>query len=235
MSFTIGCDPELICHRNGQFVPAHNYFKSQSSFGLDGCESTAELRPGFSVSPVDLTSKIYKILDYGHSKAPDLEFYAGHFVDSYAIGGHTHFSVESTTEIIEALDVVLGSFSNCIDDKLQRQKRERSGYGKRGAYRKKHYGFEYRTPGSFLLSPSVTLVHLTLAKLAVIGVLEDKINFSELKNGHHSCTFLKQLKHNLHTIPPDCEEGLKELDTLLSKKLNWNQDILPNWSLRRVA
>ena len=67
----------------------------------------------------------------------------------------------------------------------------------------------------FFLSPSVTLVHLTLAKLAVIGVLEDKINFVELKNGHHSCTFLKHLKHNLHTIPDDCQEGLKELDTLL--------------------
>jgi hypothetical protein len=156
-------------------------------------------------------------------------------VDSYAIGGHTHFSTESTTEIIEALDCVLGSLSNCIDDKIQKQKRERSGYGKRGAYRKKHYGFEYRTPGSFLLSPSVTLVHLTLAKLAVIGVLEDKINFVELKNGHHSCTFLKQLKHNLHTIPDDCQEGLKELDTLLGKKLNWSCDILPNWGLRRVA
>jgi len=65
--------------------------------------------------------------------------------------------------------------------------------------------------------------------------LEDKINFTELKNGHHSGTFLKQLKHNLHTIPSDCEEGLKELDILLGKKLNWNQDILPSWGLRKVA
>ena len=66
MSFTIGADPELICRRNGQFVSASNYFKANSSFGLDGCESTAEIRPGFSESPVDLTSKIYQILDYGH-------------------------------------------------------------------------------------------------------------------------------------------------------------------------
>jgi hypothetical protein len=33
MSFTIGCDRELICRRNGQFVSASNYFKSQSGFG----------------------------------------------------------------------------------------------------------------------------------------------------------------------------------------------------------
>ena len=117
---------------------------------------------------------------------------------------------------------------------MQRQKRERSGYGKKGAYRKS-YGFEYRTPGSFLLSPSVTLVHFTLAKLTVVGVLEDKVDFNELKNRQHTCTFLKSLKHSLHTIPDDCREGLKELDTLLGKRLNWNQDILPNWGLRRAA
>ena len=195
----------MICHRNGQFVPAHNYFKSHSSFGLDGCETTAEIRPGFSESPIDLTSKIYQILDYGHDKAPELEFYAGHYVNDYAIGGHTHFSVEPDGEIIDALDIVLGSLSNCIDDKQQRQKRERSGYGKKGAYRRKSYGFEYRVPGSFIFSPSVTLVHLTLAKLAVIGVQEDNLDFNELKNRQHSCTFLKSLKHSLHTIPEDCQ------------------------------
>jgi hypothetical protein len=104
MSFTLGCDPEVIWRRNGQFVSASNYFKANSSFGLDGCESTAEQRPGFSESPVDPTSKIYQILDYGHDKAPDLELYAGHFVDSFAIGSDTHFSIDSTAEIIEALD-----------------------------------------------------------------------------------------------------------------------------------
>ena len=114
-------------------------------------------------------------------------------------------------------------------------KRQKSGYGKIGAYRKKEHGFEYRTPGSFLLSPSITLVHFTLSKLAVIGVLEDNIDFYKLKNTQHSCTFLKKLKHTLHTIPDDCREGLKELDSLIGKQINWNQDILPNWGLRRAA
>ncbi len=235
MSFTIGCDPELVCRLNGQFVPARNYFKTHSSFGLDGCDSTAEIRPGYSESPIDLTSKIHKILDYGVEKNPQLEFYSGHFVDNLTIGGHTHFSVTPNEKIIDALDTVLGSLSNCIDDKQQKQKRERSGYGKKGAYRKKSYGFEYRTPGSFLLSPSTTLVHLTLAKLAVIGVTEDKLNFTQLKQRQHSSTFLKNLKHYLKTIPDDCKEGLKSLDILLTKNINWDQDILPNWGIRRAA
>ncbi len=235
MALTLGCDPELICRINGSFTPAHKYFKNNSSFGLDGCESTAELRPGYSESPIDLTSKIYQVLEYGHSKAPDLEFYSGHFVDDYAIGGHTHFSVSPDNNLIEGLDTVLGSLSNCIDDKHQKQKRERTGYGKKGAYRSKHYGFEYRTPGSFLLSPSTTLVHLTLAKLTVIGVKEDNLNFTQLKQRQHSCTFLKNFRNYLKTIPDDCTEGLKQLDLLLKRKVNWNQDILPNWGIRRVA
>lgn len=203
-SFTIGCDPELICRRNGQFVPANKFFKSNSSFGLDGSDSVAEIRPGFSESPIDITAKIYQILDYGHSKVSDLELFAGHYQNNYAIGGHTHFSVQPDPAVLDGLDIVLGSLSNCIDDKEQRHKRERSGYGKKSSVRRKPYGFEYRTPGSFLFSPSVTLVHLTLAKLTVIGVIEDKINFRELKKRHHSNTFLKTLKNNLITIPEDC-------------------------------
>lgn len=49
----------------------------------------------FSESPVDLTAKIYQILDYGHDKAPDLEFISGHYVNDYSIGDtHTFQSIQ---------------------------------------------------------------------------------------------------------------------------------------------
>lgn len=235
MSFTIGCDPELICKSNGRFTPAHNYYKSQSSFGLDGCESTAEIRPGQSESPIDLTSKIYQILEYGHNKAEHLEFYSGHYVEDYAIGGHIHVSTPPSPEIIEGLDVVLGSLSNTIDDLDQRKQRESTGYGQKGAYRRKSYGFEYRTPGSFLLSPTVTLVTLTLAKLAVWGTLNFNLNWKGLKQRQRNRNFLKNIKTYLQEIPEDCQEGIRQLDQLLDKPLNWNCDILPNWGLRKIA
>jgi len=231
MAFTIGCDPELVCRLDGLYTPARRYFKFKSSFGLDGCDSIAELRPGYSESPIDLTSKIYQIIEYGHNKYPELEFYSGHYVDDLPIGGHIHISIEPTNKTINALDTVLGSLSNCIDDKTQRIKRERSGYGKRGSYRRKPYGFEYRTPGSFLLSPATALVTITLAKLSILGVLEDNIDFVELKQRRHSCTFLRDLKHNLRTIPRDCKEGLKQLDCLLAKKWDWNQNIIQSWGM----
>jgi len=77
MSFTIGCDLELLCRRDGRYVPAHNYFKSNSSFGLDGCESIAECRPGFSESPIDLTAKLKTVIEYRYDKALEFGFYAG--------------------------------------------------------------------------------------------------------------------------------------------------------------
>jgi len=180
MSFTLGCDPELVVRHNGKFVNAHNYYKCNSSFGLDGCESIAELRPGFKESPIDLTSKIYQILEYGNSKHPELEFISGHFVDNYSLGGHIYFSLSPTPEIINNLDTVLYSLSNCIDDKEQRNKREKCGYGKRKAFRNQPHGAEYRTPGSWLISPSTTLVTLTLAKLAILGATDFYRDFSEI-------------------------------------------------------
>jgi len=234
MSFTIGCDPELLCRRNGRFISANNFFKSNSSFGLDGCCEIAEVRPGYSESPIDLTAKIHQIIEYGHSKAPDLEFYAGHFQDSQSLGGHIHFSLDPEAEIVDALDTVLYSLSNCIDDRDQRTQREKCGYGKRKSTRKQPHGFEYRTPGSWLLSPSTTLVTFTLAKLAVLGATENNIDFSEVKGRQHSVTFLRDLRNHL-PIPADCEEGLKELEILLSKKLDWNQNILPNWGISTIA
>ena len=232
-SFTLGCDPEIVTRLNGKFVNAHNYYKSASSFGLDGCESIAELRPGFSESPIDLTAKIYQIIEYGHSKAQDLEFFACHFVDQHALGGHIHLSLSPTPEIISALDTVLYSLSNCIDDKEQRTKREKCGYGKRKAFRNQPHGMEYRTPGSWLLSPSTTLVTLTLAKLAVIGATELNLDFNEIKGRQHSQTFLRNIRNNFSEIPSDCLEGLKQLEILLNKKelINWNQNILPNWGI----
>jgi len=231
MSFTIGCDPELVLRKNGKFVPASDYYKKNASFGLDGCNLIAELRPGYSESPIDLTAKIKIILEYGHEKHPELEMFAGHFQDSYPIGGHIHLSCQPKPKLIDSLDTVLYSLSNVIDDKEQRSARENTGYGKRLSYRTKDHGMEYRTPGSWCLSPSVALVTLTLTKLTALAVLEDDINLKEIKSTMHSGCFLRKLKTFLKTIPEDCTEGLNELDNLLKKKLNWNQNILPNWGI----
>ena len=201
--------------------------------GLDGNDEIAELRPGFSTSPIDLTAKIRTVLEYGHEQNPDLEFYAGHYVDSYPIGGHIHLGVEANNDIIDGLDIVLSSLSNVIDDEEQVVQRRETGYGKKKSYRNKSYGLEYRTPGSFLLSPTIALITFTLAKLTVVAVTEDELVFDSLKGDDGSHTFLSKLRSHLETIPEDCEAGLDALEELLSKEeqINWDEDILPSWGL----
>ncbi|MBZ0184468.1 MAG: hypothetical protein K8F60_18560 [Melioribacteraceae bacterium] len=233
MSFTIGCDPELGIRLNGSHAHARRFFKANSSFGLDGNDSTAELRPGYSESPIDLTAKIRTILEYGHSKHPELEFISGHMVDDYTVGGHIHIGTAPNDEVVANLDTVLGALSDCIDDLEQREKRRNYGYGRKGAYRRKSYGFEYRVPGSWLLSPSVTLVTLTLAKLTV---LNENIDYDKFNRFDNPQEFLRRFKNITPSIPPDCQEGLLELQILLnSDRPNWNVNILPNWGLGRLA
>jgi hypothetical protein len=230
---TIGCDPELVCRRNGEFTSARDYFKFRSSMGLDGNEEIAEIRPGYSTSPIDLTAKIRTVLEYGHEQNPELEFYAGHYVDSNPIGGHIHLGVEANNDIIDGLDIVLSSLSNVIDDEEQVVQRRESGYGIKKSYRNKSYGLEYRTPGSFLLSPTIALITFTLAKLTVVAVTEDDIKFNELKGEDHPFIFLSKFRGYLKTIPEDCEAGLDALEELLLKEeqINWDEDILPSWGL----
>ncbi len=231
MSFTIGCDPELVARKNGVFVNASDYFKFNSSFGLDGNNDICEIRPGYAESPIELTAKIKTVLEYGHEKEPELEFLSGQYSSGYPLGGHLHLGIEPTTPLINALDTVIYALSDCIDDLEQRTKRQSTGYGARYAFRKKDYGMEYRTPGSWLISPAVTLVTFTLTKLTVIATLEDKLDLVALKGRQHSRTFLSNLESFLVTIPDDCREGLAQLKKLITKPINWNQNILPNWGI----
>lgn len=64
--------------------------------------------------------------------------FAGHYQDSYPIGGHIHLYCQPKPKLIDSLDTVLYSLSNVIDDKEQRTARENSGYGKISAYRIKN-------------------------------------------------------------------------------------------------
>ena len=114
MSFTLGCDPELICRRNGQFVPANNFFKSNSSFGLDGCDQLQKFALDILNHLLTSHQKYIRYLNMVTTNIPDLEFYAGHYVDDHTIGGHTHFSISPEGKIIEALDVVLEVFPTAL-------------------------------------------------------------------------------------------------------------------------
>lgn len=247
MEITLGCDPELACAIDGAFVDAHLYFQKSGSMGCDGCESIAEIRPGISSSPVDLTAKIWKILEGAYKSCPELDYYSGHYQFGYAIGGHIHFSSDDSTittmfknkagkthifpQLIENLDTVFQPLGLILDDKDQEYNRRQCGYGGLSSYRIQSYGFEYRSPGSWLLSPSMTLIALTMAKIVVINTIKHGLNFKELKTGKHNRIFLKKMDSIVKEVPKDCEEGLNQLKVLVDREIDWDVPILQNWGI----
>lgn len=242
MKITLGCDPELVCTVDGAFVDASDYFSQYAPMGTDGCSSIAEIRPGYSESPVDLTAKIWKILGKAYEKYPELDYYAGHYHFGYAIGGHIHFGALdpvnlkilkhiAINDIVKNLDVVFTTLGLVLDDAEQRANRIRCGYGGSTAFRTQSHGFEYRSPGSWLLSPAMTLITLSLAKVIAVNTIEHKLNFKELKSGRHNRIYLRKIGDIVKEIPKDCYEGIDELTQLTDREIDWEVPILQNWGI----
>lgn len=225
---TLGADPELILHKDGRVAPANQYFNSSDEFGCDGNSSVAELRPKPSKTPWGLVSYIAQLIDWGHKEFPELKMAAGAMAFDYAIGGHIHFSVPATPNRISNLDTLLCAIENHIYPSRDIQKRRNNGYGQLSAFRRKSYGIEYRTPVSWLTSPTIALVFLTVAKLAVIN---DEINIAELTNSQEeTIKIIRNLKKHLPNIPEDCEMGLSYIDEVLDTPIKeWGDNIIPHW------
>jgi len=106
---TIGADPELILLNptSGSIVTAGNLIKDENrknKFGLDGCATTAELRPTPTTDPIELANNIKRMLK-GYSKNKDwqgvynLVLKCSHAIQP--IGGHIQFghpSLRRTTD-----------------------------------------------------------------------------------------------------------------------------------------
>ena len=227
-SLTLGADPELILHKNGQIAPANQYFNSSDEFGCDGNSTVAELRPKSSKTPLGLVSYIAQLIDWAHQEYPDLKMMAGAMAFDHAIGGHIHLSTPASPNKLNNLDLLIGTLEDHIYPSTDIQRRRSNGYGALTSFRRKNYGIEYRTPVSWLTTPVIALVYLTLAKLAVVN---DETNIAEeITNKEQGLKVLRNIKKYLPIIPEDCEMGIgyieEVLDTPISK---WGDDIVPHW------
>lgn len=257
----IGCDPELIAYYNGRFIPANNIFNN-NILGCDGCSSVVEIRPGHSDNPVELVAKIKKILDVAAETYPEITLFAGHYKNGYAIGGHIHIghelfiasntmndyvyndnlsrsialSISQSNNLIDTFKTTLDYYheilSERIDDLDEKNDRRSTSYGRRMDYRSQPHGFEYRTPGSWLLNPPIALSYMTLAKiisiLSINQLLTNDLRDLTLPN------FLKKalliLKQTFINIPEYLFYGSDVILNVMSKKFDWNQDIIPYWA-----
>lgn len=172
----LGADPEFILRRRstGRLVTANRFFPYRGTVGHDrllrrsfGGRPLAELRPAPSEDPYQLLRNLRRamrraILRTGRRIA----FSAGSLpFASLPIGGHIHFSnISFTTDFLWALDVYLGIPLLLLDHPVRASRRRRR-YGYLGDFRfQRHGGFEYRTLPSWIISPTIALAVLCLAK-----------------------------------------------------------------------
>lgn len=93
-------------------------------------------------------------------------------------GGHVHIGyndpdMETSIDIIKALDIFLGIPSVILDSDRERKKM----YGKAGAYRFKSYGVEYRSLSNFWFeNEDIVQLIFNGIQMAINFVNEDKVN-----------------------------------------------------------
>ncbi len=177
---TLGADPEFMLFnaKSGRMIPASEFFPKD---GIVGCDNIrirnrqqrpiAEIRPKPAESPYVLIENIKEALHNASRLAPykNVRWVAGSQpVNGYSIGGHIHFSkIKISGTLLRALDNYLGIPIFLIEEPSTAAKRRKK-YGFVGDYRvKDHGGFEYRTPGSWLVSQKLATAILCLSKLVV--------------------------------------------------------------------
>jgi len=233
--FLIGADPELMITKDGKHVRARNVFYPQDDFGCDGCDDVAEIRPGKAKSPLELTTRIHALLVLGHKIDNKMCFHAGSHVNGYPIGGHIHFATPANETILNNLQILYEEFEKIVFCPAGLKERQKTGYGNPKTIRRNDYGFEYRTPASWLLSPEITFVAICLAKIAVwnrrINItnkyLQSKLTIKE---------FLLNLEDFIE-VPEDCKDYKKELANIFDNNItqeSLNTDILVNWNIKEV-
>lgn len=177
----LGADPEFILvDSKGNLKMASQYFGRR---GLVGCDAIwygnnrankplVEIRPGASKSPRELLLHLYQGMLIAARKInePGTKWLAGALPHpKLPIGGHIHFSgIPLVSAFLRALDNYLTLPLVLVED--ERGIKRRPKYGFLGDFREQyHGGFEYRTPPSWLVSPTLTKGVFSLAKLIALN------------------------------------------------------------------
>ncbi|MGE5389820.1 MAG: putative amidoligase domain-containing protein [Deltaproteobacteria bacterium] len=253
----LGADPEFMLanSKSGKMVSASQFFPREGQIGCDNIRvpnrqqrPVAEVRPAPANSPIDLTSNIKKCLDQAARLAPyrNLKWVAGSQpFAGFSIGGHIHFSnIKLDGGLLRILDNYLGIISFLIENPNSAARRRRK-YGFLGDYRLKNYGgFEYRTPGSWLVTREITAAMLCLAK--IVGSRYYQMNKNYLNNPEAQEAFYQGNQSYFRELFPEIWSDIESLDLyqeyadilhVLPRMINsetiWDetQDIRKSWKI----
>jgi len=176
----IGCDPEFVLRLNRRFTPSPYLLPDSlhEPIGTDGDGRTGELRTSPAEHGKELFNKIETLLtELAGQLPPGYTVLAGsshktrhrdHYNWVVTTGGHLHFSNEHCTSryFFNLLDTYLSIPTLFLESYPQNKVRrlDRS-FGRPGDYRDQSWGIEYRLPPSWIITPRVAKIYLSLASL----------------------------------------------------------------------
>ena len=237
----IGLDPEFLLTKNdakidcSEVVPASATNPVGTDGEASGYRDIGEFRPKAG-SPKEIRATMKGLLaelavmirDNGsHSTAK--VYCGGGKKLSKAIGGHIHFNIPSSKELVRLLDDFVGKPLLAMKGS---ERSNGSSYGRLSAIESKPYGFEYRTPPSFIGRPEmfagVVAVSYCLAK-----------TWAAISSGASTFTYMANTEVGAYTdcySKLECYEDFKEeIDTLVSFIDNGEtleeDDVLAAWEI----
>lgn len=264
---TIGTDPEFIVLDDEGLPISARLVHLTRNEGFGGDNHLFEVRSGYSHDVLQVVESIRTILKGATLRLKGLgetTWLAGHYQGGFSIGGHIHIggiSVHShfLEDFVDCLgNVLIKGLSDYIDDLEQRKKRRKDGYGyiddtrepvTRSIYPPMYdmyrcYRLEYRAPGSFLVSPTITFLNLILAKVTSMCYFNSENKYTP---SYRKYFFFRKkdptdiLKDILGLMKRDtliCKEedvalGVEILSSFLSKKpkIDWNKDFKEAWGI----
>lgn len=188
---TIGADPEFcLISESGRVIEADEYGSALEEIGADGNGVTFEVRPAPSTDPLIVVANISKAMNFRASIQPGLlkhKWQAGSLRHKYALGGHIHFGTKrkiSGRTGTEILTQFVGPLLALVENEAEARERRMptrtiygsraTAYGKAMDFRIQKHGFEYRMPGSWLVSPQMASAALCLAKVVMSEAINNK-------------------------------------------------------------
>lgn len=226
--YTIGTDPEWIVRDRvkGAILQPHQVGLDEgSAFGSDGGGVAWELRTQPSRSALYVTAGILTCLREMVEIAPGVLNYdhIAHGYPDFPCGGHVHFGrlqKKLSPGEVERLSRMTDTLVNPNVDwafwEGWKLRIHHGVYGRVGDVRTQKYGYEYRTPPTFISTPWQAFVWLTCLKLAPLqpGTPEE---------------VLKHFKDR----DQDAALALEILNT--KQQRHTTQNILPQWGFPGVA
>lgn len=176
--FKMGADPEFafLTGAGGKQLSASDYkLKAGLCFGADNNGRLVELRPRASHYLVEVLASILSELRWlaaMHPQTLSVCWKAGAYSGQDGLGGHVHFGRKRNSILkveVQALDKI-NSLLHCagVFSPEEHQLRLTKNYGKSSDWRPQVHGYEFRSFPSWMNSPWIAYLTMTLAKLAVL-------------------------------------------------------------------